>query len=139
MLIGEYSHSIDEKGRMSFPVKFREELGDEFYVTRWLDECLVVFAAESFAEMTKKLTEQSKVKSREIRRFLYAGAVQAQPDRQGRILLPAHLRAHAGLDKDAVVVGAGDYAEIWAPGAWAAEMDRLRNGPMEEMMAELDF
>ena len=139
MLIGEYSHSIDAKGRMNFPAKFREELGTEFYVTRWLDDCLVVFDGASLQSISEKLSEQSRVKSREIRRFLYASAILAEPDKQGRILLPAHLRQHAHIESDVVVVGAGSYAEIWSKDAWAAEIERIRTGPIEELMEEIDF
>lgn len=139
MLIGEYSHSLDTKGRMNFPAKFREGLGGEFYITRWLDDCLVVFDAASLQAISEKLEAQSRVKSREIRRFLYASAVLAEPDKQGRILLPANLREHAHIEKDVVVIGAGSYAEIWGKDAWEKEMQRIKTGPIEEMMEEIDF
>ena len=139
MLIGEYSHTIDAKGRMNFPARFREELGEKFYVTRWLDDCLVVFAEQEWSRMSELLAQKSMVKSRDIRRFLYASAVEAEPDKQGRILIPQNLRAHAGLEKDAVVIGVGDHAEIWNAQAWANMHEQMRSGAIAEAMAELEF
>ena len=97
MLIGEYSYAIDDKGRLNFPPKFREAMGGTFIVTRWLDDCLVAFPEDEWERISALLSEKSMVKSRDVQRFLYATAVEASPDKQGRILLPANLRQHAKL------------------------------------------
>ncbi len=139
MLIGEYSCVLDDKGRLNFPAKFREEMGDSFIVTRWLDDCLVAFPPDEWERISSLLAEKSVVKTRDIQRFLYAGAAEAKPDKQGRILVPAPLRGHAGLDHDAVVIGVGRHAEIWDAEAWRRMNDKLDSKAIERAMEELDF
>lgn len=139
MLMGEYSYAIDEKGRLGFPPKFREEMGGSFIVTRWLDDCLVAFSPGEWERISALLSEKSMVKSRDVQRFLYSGAIQAVPDRQGRILLPANLRRHAGLEKDVAVIGVGNHAEIWDAHAWQEKNECLRGGPIAAIMEELEF
>lgn len=139
MLIGEYNHSVDTKGRINFPAKFREELGTEFYVTCWMEDCLIVLDKQSMERISERLALQSTVKSRKMRRYFFPNATLAEPDKQGRILLPANLRTYAGIEKDAVVIGAGNYAEIWTPERWNDEINEIRTGPLEELMEELDF
>ena len=139
MLIGEYSYAIDDKGRLNFPPKFREAMGGTFIVTRWLDDCLVAFPEDEWERISALLSEKSMVKSRDVQRFLYATAVEASPDKQGRTLLPPPLREHAGLDKEVVVIGVGDYAELWEPTRWKAMQDSMRSGDMAAAMEELDF
>ena len=139
MMIGEYSHSLDAKGRINFPAKFREELGEQFYVTRWLDDCLVVFPNSEWNRISEILAEKSVVKSRDVLRYIYASATQAEPDKQGRILIPQNLREHARIEKEVVVIGVGTHAEIWNKDAWAAMSERMRSGPIIEAMEELEF
>lgn len=139
MLIGEYNHNLDAKGRMNFPARFREELGERFYVTRWLDDCLVAFSEEGWQRIIEKLEETPMVKSRDIRRFLYSSAILAEPDAQGRILITQPLREHADLQRDVVVIGVGDHAEIWDKKAWDEMNGRMRSGPVAEAMEALDF
>ena len=139
MLIGEYGHSVDAKGRMNFPAKFREELGEKFYVTRWFDGCLVVFPESEWDRIDNIISEKSFVKGTNIRRHLYASAILAEPDKQGRILLPQNLREHAKLDKEVSVIGLGTHAEIWDKDAWAAMSERMRSESIEKVMEELEF
>lgn len=120
MLIGEYSYAIDDKGRLNFPPKFREAMGGTFIVTRWLDDCLVAFPEDEWERISALLSEKSMVKSRDVQRFLYATAVEASPDKQGRILLPARLREHAGLEKEVVAIGVMSRVELWSKEAWEA-------------------
>lgn len=139
MLIGEHRCALDEKGRLNFPVKFREEMGEGFIVTRWLDDCLIAFPADEWERISGLLAEKSVVKSRNVQRFLYAGASEAKPDKQGRILVPMHLRQHASLNKDIVVIGVGRHAEIWDADAWGAMTKQLGSDSIAEAMEELDF
>lgn len=139
MLIGEYNYAIDEKGRLGIPPKFREEMGASFIVTRWLDDCLIAFPPAEWERVCALLSEKSMVKSRDAQRFLYAGAAEAVPDKQGRILLPANLRRHAGLEKDVAVIGVGNHAEIWDAKAWQEKNDALRGGPIAAILEELEF
>ena len=139
MLIGTYQQKLDEKGRLNFPARFREEMGEQFYVTCWLDECLIALPAEKFEQIFARLSESGMVKNRALRRMLYAGAVEAQPDKQGRILLPPNLREHAQLGKEVVVIGVGDYVELWEPQRWQKMKDSMRGGEMAAAMEELDI
>ncbi len=139
MLIGTYRQKLDEKGRLNFPARFRDEMGTPFYVTCWLDECLIALPEKKFGEIFARLSESGMVKNRGLRRMLYAGAVEAAPDKQGRILLPPELQGHAGLDKEVVVIGVGDYAELWEPGRWQAMQNSMRSGEMAQAMEELEL
>ncbi len=137
--MGEHRCALDEKGRLSFPARFREEMGDSFVVTRWLDDCLVAFPSDEWQRISSLLAEKSVVKSRDVQRFLYAGASEAAPDKQGRILVPAPLREHASLSKDVVVIGVGRHAEIWDAEAWRGMAARMSSGSIAQAMEELDF
>ncbi|MBR5485529.1 MAG: division/cell wall cluster transcriptional repressor MraZ [Oscillospiraceae bacterium] len=119
MLFGEYQHSIDAKGRVNFPSKLREGLGTTFMICKGLsDPCLFVYSMEGFEEFRKKLDELPMEQSKKIKRVVFAGACEAEPDKQGRIVIPASLRAYANLSKDVMVIGASDRAEIWDKDQW---------------------
>jgi len=120
MLIGEYSHSLDPKGRVFMPAKFREELGETFIASRGIGKCLFVFAQETWLELSAKLksipiTDQ---KAQVFLRMLFASACECEPDKQGRILLPARLREYAGLEKEVVAIGVMSRVELWGAEAW---------------------
>ena len=137
MLIGEYFHSIDEKGRMNFPVKLRDELGEQFVVTRWLDDCLVVFSEGEMENIVAKLKSQPMSGTRDIQRYIFANATTVEPDKQGRILIPANLREKAGLKRDIVVIGVMDHAEIWDKERWEAKSGSVDADVIDEKMNEL--
>ena len=139
MLMGEHRCALDDKGRLNFPAKFRDEMGESFIVTRWLDDCLVAFPDGEWERISALLAEKSVVKSRDVQRFLYAGAGEVSPDKQGRILVANHLREHAGLKKDVVVIGVGRHAEIWDAEAWRGMAARMGSGAIAQAMEELDI
>lgn len=120
MFMGEYNHTIDAKGRVIVPSKFRDLLGDEFVVTKGLDGCLFVFDNKEWAAFEEKLRSLpiTNKDARAIVRFFLAGAASVEVDKQGRILLPASLRDFAGLTKDAVLIGVGSRIEIWSRESW---------------------
>ena len=120
MFMGEYSHNIDAKGRMIVPSKFREQLGDEFVVTKGLDGCLFVYPNEEWQNIEEKFRNVplTSKDARKFSRFFFAGAATCELDKQGRILLPAILREFAGIEKDAVLVGVGSRIEIWSKDKW---------------------
>lgn len=120
MFMSEYNHTVDAKGRLIVPSKFREQLGDEFVVTKGMDGCLFVYANEDWTAFEQKLTSLPLInkEARKFARFFLAGAAQVEVDKQGRILLPANLREFAGLDKDVVLVGVGSRIEIWSRENW---------------------
>lgn len=118
--MSEYNHTVDTKGRLIVPSKFREQLGDEFVVTKGMDGCLFVYANEDWTAFEQKLTSLPLInkEARKFARFFLAGAAQVEVDKQGRILLPANLREFAGLEKDVVLVGVGSRIEIWSRENW---------------------
>ena len=141
MFIGEYNHTIDSKGRLIVPSKFREALGDEFVVTKGLDGCLFVFPMEEWNVFTQKLHDLplTKKEARQFSRFFLAGAASCEVDRQGRILLRRVLRDFAQLDKEAVLVGVSSRIEIWSKTKWDAinDIDVDDMDDIAEHMADL--
>lgn len=139
MFMSEYNHSIDAKGRVIVPVKFRESLGNEFVVTQGLDGCLFVFPNEewnTFEEKLKSLPMSNK-DARKFVRFFLAGAATVELDKQGRILLPPMLREFAALEKDVVVVGVGNRVEIWDKNRWEESTSFDNMDEIAEHMSEL--
>ena len=138
MFMGQYDYAVDAKGRLNFPAKFRDGMGETFIVTRWLDHCLAAFPPEEFEKVAQRIAEKGMVKGRNVSRMLYSSAVEVTPDKQGRIQLPAKLREYAGLTKEVVVVGSFDRAEIWSAERWAAiENEAFSSGALEQAMAEM--
>lgn len=118
--MGEYQHSIDAKGRMIIPAKFRDELGDRFIVTRGLDHCLFVYPQSEWKHIEEKLKSLPFTRSdaRAFTRFFFSGAVEAELDKQGRVNIPATLRQYSKLNKDCVVIGVSNRVEIWSKEVW---------------------
>ncbi len=139
MLIGEYEHTLDVKGRMNFPAKFREDLGLHFIVTKGLDGCLFVYSFEEWKNLEDKIKSLPMSKARNLQRFLFAGAAEVEPDKQGRILLPQNLREYAGLEKEVMVIGASSRAEIWDKARWNSSCEELTSDMIAEAMEELGF
>ena len=139
MFMGEYNHSIDAKGRLIVPSKFREQLGSEFVVTKCLDGCLFVYSHEEWQRIEESLREKP-LTSKDARKFLsffFAGAATCEVDKQGRILLPANLREYAGIDKDIVSVGVYSRVEIWSKDRYLENTDYDDMDEIAEHMAEL--
>lgn len=115
MFRGEFNHTIDAKGRLIIPAKFREKLGEEFIITKGLDGCLSVYPEEEWKRFEENLTALSLIKkeNRQLTRFFVAGASECELDKQGRILVPVPLRKFAELDKEVVLVGMLNRVEIW--------------------------
>ena len=121
MFMSEYNHSLDAKGRLIIPQKFREQLGAEFVLSRGMDHCLNLYTKESWETFIEKLSqvpELSNPDGRKVARFFIAGATTCEVDKQGRILIPSVLREFAKLDKDVVLAGVGNRIEIWDKKAW---------------------
>ncbi len=139
MLIGEYQHNIDQKGRVIVPSRFREDLGERFYVTKGLDGCLFVLSPQGWANLQEKVSAMPISKARGLQRFFFSGAVEAEPDRQGRILIPQVLRDYAGLTKDVTFIGASSRAEIWDSASWKAFNASLTEQSIAEAMDSLEL
>jgi MraZ protein len=126
---GEYRHTVDEKGRIAVPVKFRAQLDPGSMVSGWLDDCLAIHTKAGWEALASKIAALpiTDMVSRRFQRFVFSNATEAQMDKQGRVLLPAHLRESVGLTDEAVLVGTQDHAEIWAPDRWDAYRKTLED------------
>lgn len=120
MLIGEYEHSLDTKGRLILPAKIREDMGETFIVTKGLDGCLFGFSQTEWANFEEKLKTLplTNKNARDFVRFFLSGATECEMDKQGRFLIVANLREYANLEKDAVIIGVGTRIEIWNKDKW---------------------
>ncbi|MCQ2414893.1 MAG: division/cell wall cluster transcriptional repressor MraZ [Lachnospiraceae bacterium] len=137
MLTGEYNHTMDAKGRVTIPARFREELGASFTVTRGFEGCLTAYPAERWARIRKNLESLSLTNTagRKLSRLFLGNAIECEVDQMGRILIPNPLRNAADLKKDIVFTGLGDRVEIWDKEAWDAVngKDALENMTPEEL------
>lgn len=120
MFLGQYEHTIDEKGRMTIPSSYRELLDGSAFVTRGFDQNLLVLPPDKFNQLAESISDASMTGSdgRDFRRWIFSSASRVEVDRVGRILIPQFLRTYADLENDAVVVGNGTYFEIWSPELW---------------------
>ena len=129
---GEYQHNIDAKGRLIFPIKLREALGEHFVIFKGLDNCINVYSQEKWAAFEQQLAALPS-KARKVQRFFSANC-ECEPDAQGRILIPQTLREYAGLRKDVTVIGMIDHVEIWDSAAWKAYNDSTDTEDVAAMM-----
>ncbi|MCC7362240.1 MAG: division/cell wall cluster transcriptional repressor MraZ [Anaerolineales bacterium] len=127
--MGEFTHAIDDKGRLTIPAKFREELAFGAVITRGYDKYLILYSAEAFKRVTTKADNLSPTnpEHRALLRLTFSGASEAVPDRQGRILVPPYLREYAEIETECVIVGVGQHIEIWSRDGWAAQLAGLNN------------
>lgn len=129
MFMGEFTHAIDDKGRLTIPAKFREELAYGAVITRGYDKHLVLYSAEAFKRVTARAETLSPTnpEHRALLRLTFSRACEAVPDRQGRILVPPYLREYAGLDSECVIVGVGHAIEVWSTGGWSQQLQALND------------
>jgi MraZ protein len=134
MFLGQYRHSIDDKGRLTVPARYRELLDAGAIVTQGFERNLMVLTEAGFAAMTAQVTRKSVTDptARDLRRLLFASADRVAPDTNGRILIPAFLRQQNGLEGEAVLVGVGDFFEIWTPEAWDQRFTILQDTEANE-------
>ena len=139
MLIGEYEHSLDVKGRLIMPAKLRADMGEKFIVTKGLDGCLFVFPLkewEIFQEKLRALPVSDK-NARNFTRFFFAGAIECEIDKQGRFLVSSNLREFAGLDKDVIIIGMNSRLEIWSKEKWQQCDENISADEIAEHMTDL--
>ena len=127
MLMGEFEHTLDTKGRISMPAKLRKDMGDTFILTKGLDGCLFAFSQEEWLnfEMKLKSLPLSDLNARNFVRFFLAGATECEIDKQGRFLIPGNLRQAASLEKEAVIIGVGTRLEIWNKATWKSKDEEI--------------
>ncbi len=120
MFIGEYQHTLDPKNRVIMPSKFREKLGDSFVMTKGLDNCLFIYSSHEWSIVEEKLKSlpMTNKDARAFVRFFFAGACECELDKQGRIVMPNHLKDYANIDKELVIIGVSTRIEIWSREEW---------------------
>ncbi len=138
MLMGEYHHTIDDKGRLILPAKFRDDLGDSFVITRGLETCLFVYPMKEWEKITKRLNTLpfTKKNARSFSRFILSGATVTEFDRQGRINITSPLISYADIKKECVIIGVGDRLEVWASEKWNEFYDNNKDA-MSEIAEDL--
>ena len=141
MFLGEFSHNLDEKGRLTIPAKFRDELAGGLVVTRGIDRCLSVYPRQVWDGLAEQIAKLplSQRSARDFGRLIFSGAADFIPDRQGRVLIPQGLREYAELDSDAIIIGLFDRLEIWNPASWANVKASVEEDPesIAEQLQEL--
>ncbi len=141
MFMGEFEHTVDEKGRIAIPAKFRSRFADGVVITRGLDGCLFVYTAPEWAALADKIGKLPLAKSdaRSFQRMMFSGATDGQLDGQGRIVLPTFLRTYAGIGQDAVIIGVNNRLELWARERWHEMRSKVEeeSGFIAEQLAGL--
>jgi MraZ protein len=127
MFLGQYRHTLDDKGRLTIPSRFRTELSNGAYLTQGFDRNLRLMTEQAFGAVYAKLSQMNTTDpvARELRRLIFASASQVDLDSVGRILIPQFLRGVAALERDAVIVGVGEVVEVWSPEAWDSQVTQL--------------
>ena len=141
MFMGKHNHTIDPKGRLSIPSKFREVLGEEFVISKGMDGCLFVYPLDEWTEFYNKLKNLNQLdnNSRQFVRYFLHGAESVTVDKQGRILMPQHLKEAAGLEKDVVVAGAGTRVQIWDTKKYEKQSKGVDIDKVSKAMLDLGF
>ena len=139
MLIGEYEHSLDAKGRLIMPAKLREDIGEKFIITKGLDGCLFAFSLEEWKNFEQKLRSLpiSNKDARAFSRFFFAGAIDCEIDKQGRFLISSNLIEFAELTKEVVIIGMDSRLEIWSKDKWQNTDDEISADEIAEKMEML--
>ena len=140
MFMGQYQHSLDPKGRVIIPSKFREQLGESFVLTKGLDHCLFVYPKDEWNVLEQKLKSLpfTQKDARAFIRFFFSGAVETEMDKQGRILIPPQLREHARIEKDLMIIGVSNRVEIWSLEEWES-YSKEASETYEEIAEKLDL
>lgn len=138
MFFGEFNHSIDSKGRLTIPAKFKEPLAGGIVITRGLDGCLWAFTREEWLNISEKIAglTLTSAEARRFTRFMFSSASELIPDRSGRVIIPQKLLHYGEIDREVVVAGVMNKIEIWKPDRWAEEQDKVTEDP-EALVSQL--
>lgn len=137
VFFGRYDCAIDAKGRLNFPARFREGMGESFVVMEWLDRCLFALPMAEVEKLSERLGADELMDSWEITGDLFSTACEVTPDKQGRILLPAELRRYAGLEKSVTIIGNRSHAELWDTAVWEARRAAVSNEERAQRLRQL--
>jgi MraZ protein len=139
MFYGEYEHTIDDKNRLTLPARFRDDLEGGVVLSRGIERSVDVYPRASWDENVARIADLDSLtrEAREMKRFVFAGATVAELDKQGRVIVPAHLATHAGIDKDVVLAGVHDHIEIWDRSEWKTHLSAIERsaGDVAERLA----
>ncbi len=140
MFVGEYSHNIDAKGRITMPAKFREQLGDCFMVTKGFEGCLFVYPMDAWTELAENLSKlpSNQKSARYLQRTFLSGAAEAEPDKQGKVLITPPHREYAGLEKEVVIIGVSKRVEIWSAARWKEYSESENEMSLDEAAESID-
>ncbi len=136
MLVGKYKHQLDSKNRFFVPAKYREALGDKFYIVKNIDKCISLFPEDEFMKFRAKVDEQPMIGLRQLRRDFFSNCWLVEIDSQGRIALPDEYKEYARLDKTIMILGCGSYAEVWSEEDYEAQMALENDEELLRMMIE---
>lgn len=139
VFLGQYTHTVDAKGRTFVPAKYRDALGETFVVTRGTAKCLTVYPLSEWEAYTAKIAGLPQAQAAKLRRFIFANATDVSPDSQGRIGLAPGLRDYAGIEKNVVFIGLGTHIEIWSEDAWREENESTSADEINDIMLALNF
>lgn len=143
MFLGEFEHTIDDKGRLTIPAKFREALVDGVVITRGLDKCLWAYARSEWEVLAQRIAKLPSTNrpARNLARFMFSNAFDSIPDRQGRVLIPQALRDYAEIENDSIIIGVMNRIEIWNPTKWAEVIQEVEDSPDDiiSQLEDLDF
>ena len=139
MLTGQYLHTVDSKGRVFVPAKFRSDLQGNLILVKGLDECIVLYNETQWNDFIKKLETYGEMQMKKIKRFILASAFNTELDSQGRIVLSPELRTHAGIEKEVAFVGLNNSVEIWRPDKFREINDTADIEEMKEMLKNVGF
>lgn len=141
MFLGEFEHTIDDKGRVAVPARFREELSEGLVLTRGFDRCLQAFTQPAWQDLKRRINELSmgNPEARNLRRLIFSGAAEVEVDRQGRILIPQNLREYASLSEQVIIAGMDTYFELWSRERWQNVLETLdeQGSSIARQLAEL--
>lgn len=139
MFIGTYNHNLDPKNRIIMPAKFREMLGEVFYVTKGLGGCLLAMSSEKWESFVTQISSRPVPEADALQRFFCAGADEAKPNAQGRFLIPDHLIKYAQIEKEVTIVGTGKQVEIWSSQKWSEVSSSTSQVDIAELMKEITY
>jgi len=139
MFLGEFEHTIDDKGRLTIPAKFREPLVDGIVITRGLDKCLWAYTRSEWEALARQIAKMPSTNrpARNLARFMFSSAFDSNLDRQGRVLITQNLRDYAGITHETVIIGVMNRIEIWNPDKWHAVIEEVEESP-DDMIAQLE-
>jgi|YNPMSStandDraft_1061717.scaffolds.fasta_scaffold74795_1 MraZ protein len=138
LMLGNYVHNLDAKGRLTLPARFRESLASGVVITKGIGEYLDLYPVAAFEALSQRMRERIPLSEHDLLRYLFANAISDVPDRQGRILVPQMLREHAhlALEEEVLIAGVQDHLEIWNPKLWAGRMANITPEMLEEKLRQ---